>query len=91
MALILKVGGKPAVSNLCEIMVPEGKSINNVKVDYRYVGPGSIAYTVSNDKRWRLGEDFKWYRMVNTGGGGGGGSDTGNTYGVAIYGTALYG
>ena len=90
MARILTVGGKPAASNICTIMIPDGKSINNVQVDYRIVGPGSIAFTVSNDKMWRLGEDFKWYRMVNTGGGGGGGG-TGNTYGLAIYGTAVYG
>ena len=90
MALVIKVGGKPAISNLCEIMIPDGTSINNAKIDYRYVGPGSIAYTTCGDKVWRLGENMRWVRIVNTdGGGGGGGTSTG--YGAAVYGTGKYG
>ena len=82
--LVLRVGGKPAISNLCTIMIPDGADINDVYIDYRFVGPGSIAFTTSNDKQWRLGADLEWKQMVNSGGGGGHGS------GVAVYGTAVY-
>jgi len=65
--LVLTVSGKPAISNLCAIMIPDEADINDVYIDYRYVGPGSIAFTTSNDKQWRLGADLEWKQMVNSG------------------------
>lgn len=84
--LILAVGGKPAISKLCAIMIPDGADINDVYIDYRYVGPGSIAFTTSNDKRWRLGADLEWKQMVKSGGGGSEGG-----YVTAVYDIAMYG
>ena len=84
--LILTVGGKPAISNLCAIMIPDGADINDVYIDYRYVGPGSIAFTTSNDKQWRLGANLEWTQMVNSGGGGSAGG-----YDTAIYDMSMYG
>lgn len=75
--LVLTVGGKPAIGNLCAIMIPDEADINDVYIDYRYVGPGSIAFTTSNDKQWRLGADLEWKQMVNSGGYG--------YYGSTIY------
>lgn len=75
--LILGIGGKTAISNICVIMIPDGADINDVYIDYRHVGPGSIAFTTSNDKQWRLGADLEWKQMVNSGGYG--------YYGSTIY------
>ena len=75
--LVLTVSGKPAISNLCAIMIPDEADINDVYIDYRHVGPGSIAFTTSNDKQWRLGADLEWVQMVNSGGYG--------YYGSTIY------
>ena len=59
--LVLTVGGKPAISNLCAIMIPDEADINDVYIDYRYVGPGSIAFTTSNEQIWN---GNKWLTLA---------------------------